>query len=298
MRTGYSPSQSGGFFLNIEVEVPPNPCDPNPCMNNGVCSDLTYSFSCECVGDYGGSTCNMPNLEGVDFVEVTLCPSSGETSVSDVGLLSSQSGAYYDNSVDCGLHIETSAGTAIQLTFTSFALEANFDYVYVYDGSSSSATQLARLDGWETPTTVTTFGGNHMFVRMTSDGSVTDAGFEAIWSTLDPSNLPPPPPPDPCSGGIQLTGGGLIDFTGGYSNGQNCAWTLTCVGTMSLDFTSFNTESNVRCLSLHTALSYQRLASASVRILKFPTILTAPVRLRSSLTMFTFTTGLQTMRLV
>jgi hypothetical protein len=51
-------------------------------------------------------------------------------------------------------------------------------------------------------------------------------------------------------------------------------------------------------VTLPTALSYQRLASAIVRVLKFPTVLTAHVRLRFSLTMFTFTTGLQTMRLV
>ncbi len=241
---GYSPSQTGGFFLSVEVEVPENPCDPNPCMNNGVCTDITYTFVCECVGDFGGTTCNMPNLDGVDYIEATLCPSSGVPAVSEVGLLSSQSGAMYDNYADCGLHIETPAGTAIALTFTAFAMESNFDYVYVYDGDSSSATQLARYDGWDTPPTVTTLGGNHMYVRMTSDGSVIDAGFDAIWTTVDPNDLPPPPPPDPCSGGMGLTGGGAVDFTGGYNNGAWCQWTLTCAGTITLEFSSFQTEAN------------------------------------------------------
>ena len=212
-------------------------------MNNGVCSDLAYTFACACMGDYGGTTCNMPALDGVDFVELFLCPGPADSS-SDVGIITSQDGAQYSNGADCGLHIETSAGTAIQLTFTSFSLEANFDYVYVYDGDSSSAQQLARLDGTEVPVTVTTFGGNHMFVRMATDGSVASSGFEAIWSTLDPSALPPPPPPDPCGGGIQLTGGGDINFSGGYGNGLTCSWTLTCPGTLTLDFSAFATESN------------------------------------------------------
>ena len=240
---GYSPSQTGGFGLQVDVVVPPNPCDPNPCLNSGVCHDLTYTFSCTCPPEYVGTTCNIPNMAGQTFVEVAMCPAASAHSISDIGLLSDDL-ADYANNADCGLHIETAAGTAVQLTFTSFALETNFDYVYVYDGDSSSATQLARFTGYDIPLAVATLGGNHMFVRMTSDGSVINAGFEAIWSTLDPTALPPPPPPDPCSGGIQLVGGGDVDFTGGYNDGMSCQWTLTCAGTMTLDFTAFSTEAN------------------------------------------------------
>ena len=240
---GYSPSQTGGFGLTVNVVVPPNPCDPDPCLNSGVCHDLTYTFSCTCPPEYVGTTCNIPNMDGLAFVEVAMCPAASAHSISDVGILSDGVNDYANNA-DCGLHIETSPGTAVQLTFTAFSLESNFDYVYVYDGDSSSATQLARFTGYDTPATVATLGGNHMFVRMTSDGSVMNTGFEAIWSTLDPAALPPPPPPDPCGGGIQLVGGGDIDFTGGYLNGQACQWTLTCAGTMTLDFNSFATEAN------------------------------------------------------
>ena len=239
---GYSSSDSGGFSVTVEVVVPPNPCDPNPCMNNGVCSDLTFTFSCDCPEEFSGNTCALPNLDGVDYVEVDLCPSNTGHSISDVGILSDGPGDYADNA-NCGLHIETADGTAVALTFTEFAMESGYDYVYVYDGEDSGAPQLARLDGYN-PVTVTTTGGNHMFVRLQSDGSVPDAGFEAIWSAVDPSALPPPPPPNPCSGGITLTGGGDIDFlpAGGYPDNSYCAWTLTCAGTMTLEFSSFATE--------------------------------------------------------
>ena len=247
---GYSSSDSGLFALTVDVVVPPNPCDPNPCMNDGVCVDLTFGFSCDCTEDYGGTTCSMPNLDGVDFAEVTLCPSANAHEVSDVGVISDGPGDYANNQ-DCGLHIETAEGTAVALSFSSFSLESNFDYVYVYDGDSSSAQQLARYDGYDIPPTVMTSGGNHMFVRMQTDGSVTTAGFDAVWSTVDPANLPPPPPASPCQGGVSLTGGGIIDFTGGYENGQDCRWILACPGTMTLDFLTFQTEGNfVSLLSL------------------------------------------------
>ena len=59
-----------------------------------------------------------------------------------------------------------------------------------------------------------------MFVRMQTDGSVTMAG-DAVWSTVDPATclrrLRQPVPE--C---VSLTGGGIIDFTGGYENGQDC----------------------------------------------------------------------------
>ncbi|XP_071093658.1 fibropellin-1-like [Haliotis cracherodii] len=36
------------------------PCDSNPCLNNGVCSNFGGSFSCQCPAGYGGETCEIP----------------------------------------------------------------------------------------------------------------------------------------------------------------------------------------------------------------------------------------------
>ena len=84
---------------------------------------------------------------------------------------------------------------------------------------------------------------------------MTMAGFEAVWSAVDPGDLPPPPPPNPCEGGISLTGGGTIDFSGGYSNNQFCSWTLTCPGTMTLDFLTFQTEGNFDYVFVYDGVS-------------------------------------------
>ena len=40
-------------------------CASNPCMNDGTCIDLVNSFSCNCTGNYNGSTCNIGTVLSV-----------------------------------------------------------------------------------------------------------------------------------------------------------------------------------------------------------------------------------------
>jgi Notch-like protein len=37
-----------------------NLCAPNPCLNNGTCSNLQNSYSCNCVTGFTGSICGVP----------------------------------------------------------------------------------------------------------------------------------------------------------------------------------------------------------------------------------------------
>ena len=39
------------------LELKPKPCDSQPCENDGICTNVGDSFSCECVGNYQGVTC-------------------------------------------------------------------------------------------------------------------------------------------------------------------------------------------------------------------------------------------------
>ena len=34
-----------------------NECDSNPCSNGGTCRDGVSSYTCECAGDYTGTSC-------------------------------------------------------------------------------------------------------------------------------------------------------------------------------------------------------------------------------------------------
>ena len=75
--------------------------------------------------------------------------------------------------------------STIQLNFSSFSLEADFDFLWIYDGDNVFAPKIGR---WNThsPGTVQS-SGNVMCVEFRSDCATTDSGWEASWQALKPS---------------------------------------------------------------------------------------------------------------
>ena len=75
--------------------------------------------------------------------------------------------------------------STIQLDFSSFHLETDFDFLYVYDGDNVFALKIGR---WNTqsPGTVQS-SGNVMCVEFRSDCATTSTGWEASWKALIPS---------------------------------------------------------------------------------------------------------------
>ena len=73
----------------------------------------------------------------------------------------------------------------IQLDFSSFSLESDFDFLWVYDGDNVYAPKIGR---WNThsPGTVQS-SGNVMCVEFRSDCATTDSGWEASWKASVPS---------------------------------------------------------------------------------------------------------------
>ena len=75
----------------------------------------------------------------------------------------------------------------IQLTFTAFDLELDWDYLYVYDGNSTSAADLSN--GGFTGTTIpgpfeSTAADGSLTFKFASDGGVVAAGYEASVACL------------------------------------------------------------------------------------------------------------------
>ena len=75
--------------------------------------------------------------------------------------------------------------STIQLNFSSFSLETDFDFLWIYDGDNVFAPKIGR---WNThsPETVQS-SGNVMCVEFRSDCATTDSGWEASWQALKPS---------------------------------------------------------------------------------------------------------------
>ena len=79
--------------------------------------------------------------------------------------------------------------STIQLDFSSFSLESDYDFLWIYDGDNVYAPKIGR---WNThsPGKVKA-SGNVMCVEFRSDCATTATGWEASWQALMP--LPPTP---------------------------------------------------------------------------------------------------------
>ena len=75
---------------------------------------------------------------------------------------------------------------AYTMTFTASCFETNYDYMYIYDGDSDAAPELAAHSSCELLEPITT-GNSVLYIHLTSDGSVTRAGFSGTFA------CPPPP---------------------------------------------------------------------------------------------------------
>lgn len=81
----------------------------------------------------------------------------------------------------CDWIIRCNQGDGILFTFNSLSVESNFDFVNMYDGGDSGATQLAHVSGDTTPGPVTATG-HVMLIEYTSDGSVNRGGFGGSYT--------------------------------------------------------------------------------------------------------------------
>ena len=79
--------------------------------------------------------------------------------------------------------------STIQLDFSSFSLEADYDFLWVYDGDNVYAPKIGR---WNTqsPGTVESTS-NVMCVEFRSDCATTSSGWEASWSAVMPTPVEP-----------------------------------------------------------------------------------------------------------
>ncbi|MBL7787776.1 MAG: fibronectin type III domain-containing protein [Chitinophagales bacterium] len=78
---------------------------------------------------------------------------------------------------------------SVRLTFNSFNLENNYDYLYIHDGSSTTAPLIATLTGTTLPPTITS-NGNSITIRFDSDGATQAAGFDISWQCVAPACTP------------------------------------------------------------------------------------------------------------
>ena len=84
----------------------------------------------------------------------------------------------YANNANCLWQLRCSSSQTVRLDFSSFQMETNFDFVSLFDGSSTSSPRLSRVTG-SSHRRRSSSTGRYLSMQLTSDGSVTHSGFGA-----------------------------------------------------------------------------------------------------------------------
>lgn len=79
--------------------------------------------------------------------------------------------------------IQPAGAVTVTLSFQSFNLENNWDYLYVYDGSSVTDPLIDVFTGSTLPANITSTGPE-ILIEFRSDCSTTASGWEINWSSL------------------------------------------------------------------------------------------------------------------
>ena len=129
--------------------------------------------------------CSLLPLPGSDNATVRVssgpCDPGGIISLTDRGQVDDGEGQYADGA-DCQWTLSCSDRSRLPtLVFSSFATEAGYDFLTVYDGDDTSAPKLAMLSGLELPP-VQVASGPQMVVQLTADGSTAGDGLAATFA--------------------------------------------------------------------------------------------------------------------
>ncbi|XP_066579431.1 cubilin [Amia ocellicauda] len=150
----------------------------------------------------------------------------------------------YPHDKTCDWVITQPVGYVVTLNFLSFDIEAGFscfsDFVEVRDGASSSSPFIGRYCGTQMPSLIQSTQRS-MFIRFSTDSSVTNRGFEAEYTAAEAG-----------CGGTLTTPSGTVTSPGhptNYPHGANCTWYITAASghIIRLTFTSFNLEFHHNC---------------------------------------------------
>lgn len=126
----------------------------------------------------------------------------------------------YYNDEDYTWTIAPPGATSIDVNFTMFDVELNYDTLFIYDGSSSSAPIWGTYTGTSSPGSFTSSTGALTF-RFKSDGATVDPGFMATYSC---TITDPPLAGFNNPGAISVCENEPVSFTNTSSNASSYYW--------------------------------------------------------------------------
>jgi spore germination protein YaaH len=128
----------------------------------------------------------------------------------------------YNNNEDYTWTIQPPNATSIDINFTLFNVELDYDYLYVYDGPNTSSPQIAGspFTGTSSPGQFTTTSGAVTF-RFTSDISTVGPGFLATYAC---STQSPPVASFTLNGNLEVCLGDSLLLTSTSVGAESYSW--------------------------------------------------------------------------
>ena len=89
---------------------------------------------------------------------------------------------YYPDQTTSTITISPAGAAFVVLNFSSFSLEANYDYLYIYDGPNTSSTLIGTYSGASLPEGGQIISsGSSITLKFTSDQALNFSGFQLTW---------------------------------------------------------------------------------------------------------------------
>lgn len=132
------------------------------------------------------------SLTQITYINVVnaanICQSAAMTSNSGILYDSGGPTGDYVDQQNCSFLIDP-CGTNLQLTFSQFDLELNWDFLTIYDGANNLAPMIGPFTGNVLPGPFTSASGQ-FYIEFSSDFSVVAPGFAASWTSTPTGNPP------------------------------------------------------------------------------------------------------------
>lgn len=112
--------------------------------------------------------------------------------------MSAASGTIYDSGGASGNYgnderqlwlIQPTGASNVTVTFNSFNVEANWDYLFIYDGATTSSPLIGTYTGTTNPGTITSTG-NSLLIEFRSDCATNNPGWEMVWNSTGSGGSP------------------------------------------------------------------------------------------------------------
>ncbi|XP_043479110.1 cubilin-like isoform X2 [Leptopilina heterotoma] len=223
-----------GILCNLAVD----PCNPNPCRNNGVCKrTLSGGVTCECTSSFTGSRCQKSRQ------------SCGAVLRDPAGTVEYPlGGVNYQDGQTCAWQLKTNHSFVFNVTFTRFSLESSsecaYDFLEIHDGESTRDHPFGRFCGGigNLPNRGNIISShNALYFWFRSDHTVASEGFAFTWNVIPPV----------CGNTIRADIGTINSpgYPGKYPPHRDCYWYIyvTPGKRINLHFAQMMLEEHATC---------------------------------------------------